>query len=838
MTNSNKPSRHFWLAGRRDPAQDLFFREALDPALWQPGDERQWDTCWYTGMPAPAVFEELTADKSINHIPGNNALTVKSNLYATLLETRERIWKQYGETSDEAQRLDFFPRTYVLPDDYHALQETALDNPGKRWILKPKNAARGKGIEVVRDIATVPLGNTWMVQDYLDRPHTINGHKYVLRLYVLIRSVDPLRVYLYEEGSAKLASAPYDMDDLGNPYAHLTNPDLNANNQDASSPVVFLSHERYRAWLREQGHDDQALFARIRDMVILTAISSREKMLARTRAVNADTSGCYELLGLDCLVDADLKPWLLECNLSPSLDICAAPADGGVEEEHTKRQLVADAVRMLDINGPASRRVNVRGAERIVAEADTELQRAGGYERVYPAQDVARYLPYFPLPRLADMVLADDAAGSPVARPRVAPLDTAEVIGDNRLSLYAERTGTLYAPNPTAAWIWLKATEGTDPDTIADELLVAQEAQGGSPDDAWQTRREIWNILADWASSGMLLQQSDTHVTDGDTWSVRPLPEADTHRATDRPEAIGIRLGTRTLRLRFSARTVAIRLRPIFTPMETANARGNHFDVLQSTAGYAIASEGRLLTDGLTLAGTGPALCRLLQARSIQDERECAIAGMLVPLADPTTRTDTPVPAVFLPHHAAGGWDLLGLRLASRFGFGYAGGIRVRLDGADNAAQALGLPARIAEVDAGQDRVPSDIEHVVRRCEYLHTWPTGERGILVPASHEALGPGYRITAIIMPMLNTKSTTGHGNGSGSGLSEHDALAAVLPGAIGATGQRLSAGEVTRLATWLGRYRIQSMNPLDALTGIDVSDDGTSALPSSGSAAAGS
>ena len=63
-----------------------------------------------------------------------------------------------------------------------------------KWIIKPPARARGTGIK--------PL----IVQKYIERPLLINGNKFDLRLYVLVTSVNPLRVYLYKDGLARFAS--------------------------------------------------------------------------------------------------------------------------------------------------------------------------------------------------------------------------------------------------------------------------------------------------------------------------------------------------------------------------------------------------------------------------------------------------------------------------------------------------------------------------------------------------------------------------------------------------------------------------------------------------------
>ena len=85
--------RYYWLGKEQPSSQDAFFLEALDSELWQQGDQDNWDACWQTNMPEQHTFEQLDSTKTVNHIPGNNALTIKSDLYSTLFNAQKRLGK-------------------------------------------------------------------------------------------------------------------------------------------------------------------------------------------------------------------------------------------------------------------------------------------------------------------------------------------------------------------------------------------------------------------------------------------------------------------------------------------------------------------------------------------------------------------------------------------------------------------------------------------------------------------------------------------------------------------------------------------------------------------------
>lgn len=79
--------------------------------------------------------------------------------------------------------------------------------------LQPVNSSRGRGIRMVTKPAELPRDcKDVLIQHYIHNPYTINGYKFDMRIYVAVTCVDPLRVYVYEDGLARFATEPYSDD--------------------------------------------------------------------------------------------------------------------------------------------------------------------------------------------------------------------------------------------------------------------------------------------------------------------------------------------------------------------------------------------------------------------------------------------------------------------------------------------------------------------------------------------------------------------------------------------------------------------------------------------------
>lgn len=257
-----------------------------------------------------------------------------------------------------------------------------------------------------------------VVQLYVDRPFLIDGYKFDLRVYALVLSVDPLKIFMYKEGLVRICTEKYKAPsslNIKTDCMHLTNYSVNKksdcfeydpNNFSVGSKRDFNFLNKY---LESQGHSPDKVWDSIADIIIKTVLTIYPQLLHQYRTSLTPKHGdfvCFEILGFDILLDETIKPWLLEVNHSPSFNT-DTPLD-----KHVKLNLLTETMKMLAINpneriigmkiekamsreritGHYSNDVekiveNMPSREEIIAthtRIEDEVMSKGKYKRIYP----------------------------------------------------------------------------------------------------------------------------------------------------------------------------------------------------------------------------------------------------------------------------------------------------------------------------------------------------------------------------------------------------------------------------------------------------------------------
>lgn len=304
-------------------------------------DEDDWNIYWASVSTVKYIFSSesnirLNDMQIINHYPNHYELTRKDLMVKNIKRYIKDL--QRDNNSQQFQGLvasDIVPVTYLLPADYNLFVEEFKRNPNAMWIMKPTSRSQGKGIFIITKLSQIkkwssnPLQNSsnnsnqqsnpreaYVISRYIANPLLIGGKKFDLRIYVLVTSFRPLRVYQYEHGFARFCNVKYttDSEDIDNPYIHLTNVAIQKHNEDYNTSHGGKWHiQNLKVYIEAIYGLEKSdkLFRSIDQLIILSLKSVQNNMI--------NDRHCFECYGYDVLIDDQLKPWLVEVNASPSL---------------------------------------------------------------------------------------------------------------------------------------------------------------------------------------------------------------------------------------------------------------------------------------------------------------------------------------------------------------------------------------------------------------------------------------------------------------------------------------------------------------------------------------
>ena len=333
--------------------------------------------CDFIWSPLPNVIDFNYSNEKkqfVNHIEFCSNLSNKLNLYYNLFRHCE---------SKKLNLFDYFPFTICLSlsqnnfkNQIESFKQFCLDLPdytpksdvkyvekfsilgSKRtgenqtinipstyntgsnmWIIKPINLNRGRCIQVLNDTDAIveyleklqemkklegENNNNFkcehiLLQKYLERPLLYQGRKFDIRIWIMLISGQENCVYIFKQGHLKATCGQYDINS-SSPFIHLTNYSVQKHNVDFSKIEIGneISYEEFQEEL-DKTNTGKNFFKDIYPKIVYIirlAVGSGKSNLNHLNRTN-----CFEIFGCDFILDQKFKPYLLEINLNPGLEI-------------------------------------------------------------------------------------------------------------------------------------------------------------------------------------------------------------------------------------------------------------------------------------------------------------------------------------------------------------------------------------------------------------------------------------------------------------------------------------------------------------------------------------
>ena len=276
-------------------------------------------------------FGNLKEYQLLNHVPGERAMTNKGHL------TRH-LKKPDQEPPDGISLDEFYPETYCLymggDRDAFFAQLPPQDVRDNLWILKPAYLSRGEGIHILwqfdqlksdlqnpdQNLSILEPGGKYVIQKYIQNPFLLQGFKSEIRIYWLIACLDPLLVLVYKEGTTRLTTQPFQLEEFDNPLVHIANSYQQKQHPDYESFRLKWSFSELESYitlelkLADPGFIEDQLKAQIKK-ILRYVVHSAINTLTRKPPQGL----FFGLFGADLILDDTLRPWLTEVQKGPGL---------------------------------------------------------------------------------------------------------------------------------------------------------------------------------------------------------------------------------------------------------------------------------------------------------------------------------------------------------------------------------------------------------------------------------------------------------------------------------------------------------------------------------------
>ncbi|XVE53987.1 hypothetical protein DITRI_Ditri03aG0046700 [Diplodiscus trichospermus] len=236
----------------------------------------------------------------VNQFPFEACLVMKHHLADT-------IQKAQGSPGWLQPTYNLETHLSQLIGDYCVRKRDGLNN---LWILKPWNMARTIDTTVTDTLsAIIRLMETGpkICQKYIEHPALFKGKKFDLRYIVLVRSINPLEIFLSDVFWVRLANNPYSLEkhslfeyethftvmNYGRRLNHMNTPEFVREFEEEHQVKWLDIHQRVKSMIRSVFESAAAVHPEMHDL--------------KSRA----------MYGVDVMLDGSFQPKLLEVTYCP-----------------------------------------------------------------------------------------------------------------------------------------------------------------------------------------------------------------------------------------------------------------------------------------------------------------------------------------------------------------------------------------------------------------------------------------------------------------------------------------------------------------------------------------
>lgn len=287
----------------------------------------------YVVLPCEKFFSEH--QKLHNKLEFNQCLTNKKGLYATMklyyeslgLELFAKVPMTFNVTSEADEEYQKFLQIY---QEYES--EKTKGTMQNIWIIKPgEYTNRGNGITVCQALEDINAilkpapDRSFIIQKYIEKPLLIYKRKFDIRCYAMITSINGVvQGYFYLDGYLRTTSKEYTCKEISNPLIHLTNDAIQKHSAEYGKfeNGNKMSYREFQRYLDHHLPEKKVNFI----MNILPEIKDivRDTMKASFQTIDKNKRmHCMEVFGYDFMIDREFKPWLIEINTNPCLELAS-----------------------------------------------------------------------------------------------------------------------------------------------------------------------------------------------------------------------------------------------------------------------------------------------------------------------------------------------------------------------------------------------------------------------------------------------------------------------------------------------------------------------------------